>query len=100
MITTSKEFFRDLAKRTGKTIEECEDYWKHVLDLVHDSCRTSDESETILPKLGKVIAKVDPPSIKRNPKTDEKVFVPATRRIHVRIFKSAKASLNAGYSAK
>ena len=97
MITTSKEFFHELSKRTGKTQKECKEFWGHVLDTITDSCRRSDESSTILPHLGKILAKVDPPAVKRDPRNNKVVAVPPTRRIHVRIFKSAKAKLNDGY---
>ena len=100
MLQTSKEFFSKLSVKTGKTQLECKEFWEQTLDLVFEECAKSDESSTLLPKLGKLIAKVDPIAIKRNPKTDEKVVVPPTRRIRVKLFPAAINRMNDGFNTK
>ena len=98
MLQTSKEFFAELATRTGKTQAECKEFWNETLNMIFENCAKSDESSTILPKLGQVIAKVYPMSVARNPATDEKVVVPPTRRIRIKIFPSATDRMNTGFN--
>ena len=98
MLQTSKEFYTELSARTGYSQAECKRFWEATLDMVYDNCAKSDESSTLLPKLGKVIAKVYPMAVKRNPATDTKVVVPPTRRIRIKVFDSAVDRMNDGFN--
>ena len=100
MLQTSKEFFSELARRTGKTQVECRQFWEESLDLIYEQSAKSDKLTTILPGLGKVIAKVDPISIRRNPRTGAQVITPATRRVRIKLFPTSVDRFNQGFNTK
>jgi DNA-binding protein HU-beta len=86
MITTQKEFFATIAKKSGKSQKEVKEIYTAIVDTIVESANTDDETSTILPLIGKVNVRIDSAKTARNPKTGEIVEVPAKRRARVRTF--------------
>lgn len=100
MVQTSKEFYMKLSEKTGKTQAECKEFWEATLEMIFEESAKKDESSTILPKFGKVITRVDPLMVKRNPRTNEQVIVKPTRRVRVHLFPKAVRKFNRAFHNK
>ena len=94
MITRSNEFFKEWSLRTGISQKDLTEIYDNMCDILRESINSEEESITVLPKIGKFRVKVRKPYVGRNPGTNEKILIEASRRCHFTLNNSIKETLN------
>lgn len=85
-INTQKDFYRLLSEKTGQTQKELKFIWESAVEMIEDSAKFSDETSVLLPRIGRLNTKVYKSYIGRNPRNDEKIVIPVTKRASISLF--------------
>lgn len=99
-IRTQKDFFPELSKRTGYSQKELKKIWKSVVDMTMESINNEDTTDTVLPWIGRIRARIIVGYTGRNPRTGEKIDVPVSRRLHFKFYTSFKNMIEKDFTKK
>lgn len=97
MLPTQKEFFPELAHRTGMKQKDVKKLYNEMIDMIIDSMNSADETFTMIPRLGLLHAKPKEGYMSVNPKNGKPVMVDNTRRVHLKLKPSLKKKASDGY---
>ncbi len=97
MIPTQKEFYAELARRTNMKQYEVKAFYEEMVDMIIESMNSSDETVTMIPKIGSLQAKPVPAHTSINPQTGKTIVVDTGRKVHLRLKPALKRKANDGY---
>lgn len=90
IIKDKLDFYRELAKKNGTTMDEAEHFWNTVLEVIDESLSSADETYCHLPSLGKLMVYPLPSRNYKNPYTLEYGKTDPKRTVKLHIYPSFK----------
>lgn len=89
------DLYRAISENTGMQIKDIKKFYEGFIDTIYKEIDKGDDNMSIhLPHLGKLHVKVKEPYEGTNPRTMEKIYVPASRRAYIKLFKQFTSQLN------
>ena len=85
MITTQKDFFAEVSKKSGTTQKAVKEVYDAMIQTIIESANSETDSKTIIPEIGTLVVAYKAAYVGKNPKTGEAINVPESRRARIRI---------------
>ena len=90
MIKTLKEWKNSLSEKSGLTKKDCEVFYKAFGEVIQEEMAQNDSTEVSLPYVGRFKVTTRRDFTAKNPKTNDTVVVPVSKRITFKAYNSFK----------
>ena len=85
MITTQKDFFAEVSKKSGVTQKAVKEVYDAMIETILQSATTETDTKTIIPEIGTLVVAYKESYVGKNPKTGDPINVPESRRARIKI---------------
>ena len=90
VIKDKLDFYRELGKKNDITMDEAEQFWNTVLEVIDETLSSEDETYCHLPDLGKMMVYPLPSRNYKNPYTLEYATTDPKRTVKLHVFPAFK----------